>query len=130
MDLLESIHLVRLTIKWKKCVLEIENSINLLKKKRRKNPYRRWFAKPLKQRYWNGQNGQVGVSPWSSCRCFVKAPKKKKKTNNKLLIYWQTNLVMYTYFFGQRSPSMHLWQPHFLWVAHYHQCPRCNLKRK
>ena len=36
MDLLESIHLVRLTIKWKKCVLEIENSINLLKKKEEK----------------------------------------------------------------------------------------------
>ena len=36
MDLLESIHLVRLTIKWKKCVLEIENSINLLKKKKKK----------------------------------------------------------------------------------------------
>ena len=38
MDLLESIHLVRLTIKWKKCVLEIENSINLLKKKKKKKP--------------------------------------------------------------------------------------------
>ena len=35
MNLLESIHLVRLTIKWKKCVLEIENSINLLKKKKK-----------------------------------------------------------------------------------------------